>query len=119
MELKGFLEKVLDKSIFKDEVKATVADRATCTLCNGSGRLRIEMTPSYVPCPSCRGSGTSINGTKKVDAKVLYTPIAFEENKERVLFVSISYEENGKTINTSVKLEDIEIENKLEDKQQS
>lgn len=118
MELKDFLERVIDRSIFKETVKIKVPIEEKCQTCKGTGTLRLGETNTYLPCSTCRGRGITTSIKKeKVDARVLYVPVAFEEKKERVLFVSVAYDAGGRTINTSVKVEDIEIENILEDKQ--
>ena len=115
MELKDFLEKVVDKSIFKETVKVQVPEIRDCTVCNGSGVLKIENTDLKVTCPNCRGEKQKKTRNKKVvEAKVLYVPIAFEENKERVFYVSIVYYENNNPINVSVGVEDLEIEDGTE-----
>lgn len=110
MELKEFLEKVIDKTIFKETVKVQVPEIRDCNLCKGSGFLNVENTDLKITCPECKGEKQVRTGNRKsVDGKVLYVPVAFEENKERVFYVSVVYYEGETPINISVGVEDIEL----------
>ena len=106
--MENFLEKILDKSIFKKKVKIKVPADDTCPICKGNKEIRVAKEYRMV-CPKCGGKGVFPSSATRVvnNASVQYVPIAFEENKERILYVSVSYEESGKIINTSVKAEDI------------
>lgn len=106
-----FLEKVLDKSIFKEKFSVKVPADDTCPVCKGSREIRVAKEYRMV-CPKCGGKGVFPSSTTRIvdNATVQYVPIAFEENKEKVLYVSVSYEEGGQIINTTVKPGDIAYE---------
>lgn len=118
MTQKEFLDKVIDRTIFKEDVKIELPDTDDCFVCGGKGHLKVENTSNFVKCNTCKGSGKTYTGKKKkVDGKVLYVPVAFEENKERVIYVSVVYYENDKPVNLSVNYEVISIENKSENEE--
>jgi hypothetical protein len=106
--MKNFLSKVIDKSIFKKNVKIRVPVKGACFTCKGEGIVSIVGSEQKIICPACRGDKYFITGeTKVVEGNVLYVPVAFEENKERVLYVSICYYENDIPVNITVSSEDI------------
>lgn len=110
--MENFLEKVLDKSIFKKKVKIRVQADDTCPVCKGNREILVAKE-YRMTCPKCSGRGVFPSSATRIvnNASIQYVPIAFEENKERILFVSVSYEEGDKVINTSIKVEDVLDEN--------
>lgn len=106
--MKDFLSKVIDKSIFKKSVKIQVPVKGTCTTCKGEGIVSIVGSDQKILCPACRGDKYfTTSETKVVEGNVLYVPVAFEENKERILYVSVCYYENDTPINITVSPESI------------
>lgn len=82
--MENIVEKVVDRSIFKNPVKFRVPDTTKCKTCDGSGSIDIKNGPKVI-CPTCYGSGTSFQGGKKeVEGVVQYVPIAFEEKKKEL-----------------------------------
>ena len=105
--MENIVEKVVDRSIFKNPVKFRVPDTTKCKTCDGSGSIDIKNGPKVI-CPTCYGSGTSFQGGKReVEGVVQYVPIAFEEKEERVIQLSVTYYENDKPINLSIPQEDL------------
>lgn len=105
--MEKLIERIIDKSIFKEKVKARVPIEDSCPVCKGSTRIRVANEYEMV-CPKCKGKGfLPSDKMKEVDVNILSVPMFFESRGESIISISASYEEEGKMINLSIKPEDI------------
>jgi len=105
--MENIVEKVIDRSIFKTPVKFIIHEYKDCFACLGTGVTKITNGLEIV-CPICFGSKKSPYYDKKeVEGKVQYVPMAFEENKIRILQISVTYYESERPINLSIPEEDL------------
>ena len=95
------LDKIIDRSIFKGEYDVIIPKSKTCSHCKGSGFIA-----QGIRCNNCE-NGEVFTGNVTKKANIQCAPVFFEENKARILYVTVTYTDGNMRKNISVKPENI------------